>query len=282
MGKRRTSLASWIDLLGYGKKIGKANFDPFNEKAKEPHDRLEKFHETIKKHAKRKCFPTLVLNDGVVAYRDLFCDDASDTRDFFHRSLKLYLEVNENDSIGARMVLASGFRNLGDDTGNEDTRRNFCKIFDEYKNCNDLDQATEKLNLLRPPYAILPQLQENFAFSKAYTAERSGSKGNLPGPNLYVDLNIFKFPKRFTPHVEWSSDSLKLTIKFAKFSASENNNLRRILQDTEMNNVNQVTHYLEDILFEQTNPIAICKNRVKLLEDKIKELENEINQLRAR
>ena len=255
MGKRRTSLASWIDLLGYGKEIGKANFDPLNEEAKEPHDRLEEFHKTVKKHAKRKCFPTLVLNDGVVAYRDLFCDDASDTRDFFHRSLELYLEVNENDCIGARMVLASGFRNLGDDTGNEDTRTNLRKILDEYKNCCiNLKQATKKLNLLRPPYAILPKLQENFAFSKAYTAERSGSKGNLPGPNLYVDLNIFKYPKRFMPHVEWSSENLNLTINFAKFSAIENNNLGRIIQDTEMNNVNQITQYLKDSLFERTKP----------------------------
>jgi len=275
MGKRRVSLATWIDLLGYGKKIGTANFDPNNPKAQKPQDRLRRFHDIVKENAETEFFPTLVLNDGVVAYRDLRKDDASDTNDFFHRSLKLYSKVNEQDCIGARMVLASGFRNLGSDAGNEYTRENLRKILDDYKNCCiDLDEATNKVYPFRPPYAIIPQLQENFAFARAYTAEKSGSGGKLAGPNFYVDLNIFKCTNGFKPHVEWSSDYLNLTIKFAKFQVDNNNFCESL-----MNNSCKIEELLEKNLEERNDLLATCKARIESLEDRIDNLECEVNQL---
>ena len=245
---RRVCLASWIDLLGYGKQIGEANFDPNNEKAFEPHKRLRNFHKLVEKHAKRDKFPTLVLNDGVVAFRDLLSDDASDTYDFFYRSWKLYSEVKKCDKIGARMVLASGFRNLGSDSGIKNTKEELIKILEKYKACDiKLNKATKQVGPFRPPFAILPQLQENFAFSKAYTAERSGKKGKLPGPNFYVDLNIFRCTKKFEPficpYVEWSCKRLKLEITFAKFPEIENSEFEKI-QEADMNGKSRIERRL--------------------------------------
>jgi hypothetical protein len=38
----------------------------------------------------------------------------------------------------------------------------------------------------------VPQLQANFAFTRAYEAEQSGSEGGFPGPNLFLDVAVFK------------------------------------------------------------------------------------------
>ena len=43
----------------------------------------------------------------------------------------------------------------------------------------------------QPAFDILPHLQSNYAFTKAYVAESSGTKGGLPGCNLFIDSNLF-------------------------------------------------------------------------------------------
>ena len=238
---RRVSLASWIDLRGYGEEIGAANFDPYNERAFNPRKRLMSFHKLVEKYAKTDKFPTLVLNDGVVAFRDLLSTDASDTYDFFGRSWRLYSEVKKCDTIGARMVLASGFRNLGSDSGIVNTKKELIKILKKYKAGDiNLNEATKRVGPFRPPFAMIPQLQENFAFSRAYTAERSGKKGNLPGSNFYVDLNLFKCTDKFDSFIQWSCNRLNLAIKFA---AIENSNFEEIGQ-ADMNGKSQIERRL--------------------------------------
>ena len=34
-------------------------------------------------------------------------------------------------------------------------------------------------------------LQANFAFTKSFLAEESGTKGGLPGNNIYIDMSVF-------------------------------------------------------------------------------------------
>jgi hypothetical protein len=61
------------------------------------------------------------------------------------------------------------------------------------------EQALREAARIRQPADIVPQLQANFAFSKAYVAESSGSKGGLRGANFFVDLTIFDTPNfRYT------------------------------------------------------------------------------------
>ena len=68
-------------------------------------------------------------------------------------------------------------------------------------------------------FDIVPQLQANFAFTKAYVAEASGSKGGLEGPNFYVDLILFRDGRPewldLGPSIEWSSPKLLLEARFA-------------------------------------------------------------------
>ncbi len=72
---------------------------------------------------------------------------------------------------------------------------------------------------VRPAFDIVPQLQANFAFSKAYIAESSGTKCGLPGPNFYVDLMLFDSPRPnwldIGPEIPWSHRDLGMHAKFA-------------------------------------------------------------------
>lgn len=65
-----TSIACWIDLLGYGGVISRARFSPTHAEAKSAIDRLRRFHRLVAEHSSSR-FPTFVINDGAVAYRDL-------------------------------------------------------------------------------------------------------------------------------------------------------------------------------------------------------------------
>ena len=71
----------------------------------------------------------------------------------------------------------------------------------------------------RVPFDIVPQLQANFAFTKAYVAESSGSSGGLPGAHFYVDVTIFKQPVSnwivLGPEIAWSDQRLQLSANFA-------------------------------------------------------------------
>ena len=253
MDKRIVAVASWIDLLGYGQQISDANFDP---RAEEPHKRLWRFRKTVAEYARKRNFQTLVLNDGAVAYRDLTCNSA-DTLNFVKKSWELYLEVNQiecgPDYRGARMVLASGFRNPGAKAGNEETKRQLRrKLEDVLKDIEDgctkeeaIERATRVVYPFRPPADILPQLQENFAFSKAYIAEKSGSEGNLPGPKFYVDLNIFKCTNKFEPYVEWSCGRLNLAIDFAKFTMGDGETKEIKICREEVNNKDEISKRLD-------------------------------------
>ena len=256
------SVVSWIDLLGYGQQISVANFDPKDPEAKKPNSRLKAFRDAVNEYGEQKKFHTLMLNDGAVIYRDLTFDSA-DTLDFLEKSWGLYSEINKIESIGARMVLASGFRFPGSNVGIEHTKEKFKQILemklrefynklnDKSINCENaisdtiediikdtIEDPNQRVYPFRPPSGILPHLEENFAFSKAYIAERSGSEGNLPGANFYVDLNIFKSNKKFEPYVEWSCNRLKLAIEFAKFTMKKENPIKIKLDD--MNNKHEI------------------------------------------
>lgn len=87
--KLKISVASWIDLLGYGRQISDANFNPTDPEAYEPHSRLVDFRKIVSEYAEKKDLKTLVLNDGAVAYQDLTCS-SHDTFSFFKKSWKLY------------------------------------------------------------------------------------------------------------------------------------------------------------------------------------------------
>jgi len=80
-------------------------------------------------------------------------------------------------------------------------------------------QAIREAAHIRQSFDIVPQLQANFAFSKPYVADRSGTKGGLGGANFYIDLALFDSPTRgwlvLGETVNWSYDRLRIKASFA-------------------------------------------------------------------
>lgn len=220
----RTSVACWIDLLGYGAQISKAAFNPLRGEAATPLFRLQRFHEIVARHAHRH-FPTLVMNDGAAAYRDLSLRSRSVTYDFLCRAWDLFEEIHRievaDNLPGARMVLATGFRVLGRRNGIDASVGHFRSIWTRFQSGQiSAEQAIREAARMRPAYDVVPQLQANFAFTKAYVAEASGSAGGLRGGNFFVDTSLFiSGPPKWIQTgeiVDWQHHRLGLTASFAE------------------------------------------------------------------
>jgi len=227
----QVSVACWIDLLGYGQMISEAGFNPLNKKAKEAIRRIRRFHKTISEHSARY-FPTLVMNDGAVAYRDLSMRARSVSHDFLSRSWTLFQAIKAEEAElghpGARLVLACGFRMRGRRAGLDASRQHLESVIGRLQSGEiDASQAVHEAAAMQPRFDIVPQLQANFAFTKAYVAESSGSAGGLPGPNFYVDLALFGNTRppwlELGPNINWESDKLNLQATFARLDAVSSN-----------------------------------------------------------
>ena len=63
-------------------------------------------------------------------------------------------------------------------------------------------------------------LQANFAFTKAYVAESSGTAGGFPGPNFFLDTSLLKQPNSEWPVggklFEWEHKDLGLKSVFKR------------------------------------------------------------------
>lgn len=212
-----------MDLLGYGAMISEAEFNPLHPKASEAMKRLRRFHKIVSAHSSRH-FPTLVMNDGAVAYRDLSFRTRSPTYDFVMRAWQLFEGVRSQEEHwglpGARMVVATGFRMRGGRRGMDAVAGHFGSLMQRYKNRQiTAEQAIAEAAKIRPRFDIVPQLQANFAFSKAYVAERSGTKGGLAGANFFIDLALFDdpLPQWIVTEkiVRWSDETLGMKASFA-------------------------------------------------------------------
>lgn len=175
--------------------IAAADLNPVDERAKVAVTRLRVFHRIIADHSNRH-FRTLVINDGAVAHRDLSLRDEGVTHDFLHRSYALYEAIATAERRygwpGARMVLALGFRARGSRRGIDDAERRVTKILARMK-AGEIEPAQavrEAANIQRYSDSI-PQLQANFAFTRAYVADNAGSRAGLGGPNMFADTALF-------------------------------------------------------------------------------------------
>ena len=245
----RTSVALWIDLLGYGSMISQAGFNPLHPAAKEALARVRRFHALVAEHSHRN-FPTLVMNDGAVAYDDLSMRSSSKTYDFLFRAWNLYEAIRadeeRNGLPGPRAVLACGFRMLGRRAGLDASTGHLASILERYEGKQiTADEALREAAVMRPRFDIIPQLQANFAFTKAYVAESSGTAGGLPGARIYLDTSLLANEKpdwlKLGEEVHWRSNSHNLEAKFAPIESmisrhkpgSTNSGLRDGLQVAE-------------------------------------------------
>ncbi len=189
------AIACWLDLLGYGGDIDKAGFDPAHPLAKGPLRRLRAFQRVVSIHSSPG-FPTLVMNDGAVAYSNVELTRSDKVWRFIERCWTLYKEASETDKAsggyGLRGVIAVGLRAKGSNRGIIAQDEAIAAIIRNLTaNAIDCDKALSEARKVRRVFDIIPQLQANFAFTRAYEAEQSGSAGGFPGPNLFLDTAVF-------------------------------------------------------------------------------------------
>jgi len=217
------SAVAWVDLLGYGAMIAEAGFNPLHEKAAEAIKRLRDFHSVVSANSKR-AFPTLVMNDGAAAYRDLSMRARSPTHEFICNAWKLFEAIKKEETAkgypGPRMVIATGFRMRGRRAGMDHSAGQLASIMERYQNGRiSAQQAIKEATTVSRPFDIVPQLQANFAFTKAYVAEAGGKNAGLGGANCFVDLAFFNGPPppwlRVGPIVHWKNERLNLSADFA-------------------------------------------------------------------
>lgn len=193
----RVYMVGWIDLLGYGSMLRECNFDSTSPLAKEAAKRLRIFNNCLSDKSE-KFLPILQINDGAITWRELSFRTISVTFDYLKRVISLFETINNQDLAegyyGARMVLATGTSI----SMNNQKYRNINDIRAELliKKVNDGEMSVENAIYAacynRSFFNAIPELQANFAFSKAYIAESSGSKNGFKGNHLFIDKSIFE------------------------------------------------------------------------------------------
>ena len=217
-----TAVASWVDLLGYGAMIAEGQFNPLRQESIRAGQRLRRFHAIVAAKSSRH-FPTLVMNDGAVAYRDLSFRSSSVTYDFLRRSWDLFIAIQKDElrasCPGARMVVAAGFRMRSKRGRLDRTAGHFESLVIRLKDGKiTADQAIREAVRIRPSFDVIPELQANFAFTRAYVADQSGGKGGLKGPRCFVDRSLFAdtLPDwiQFDEPIQWGHERLGLRVDF--------------------------------------------------------------------
>lgn len=163
---------------------------------------MREFHRIVAEHSNRN-FRTLVINDGVAVFRDLSLRSSSVSQDFLMRSWGLFEAINQHETRsgqpGVRMVVACGFRIRGRKAVVETNHGKVNSILRRYQDgVLTVDQAIKEASTARPSFDAVPQLQANFAFTKAYVAESSGTAGGFAGPNFFLDTSLLR-----QPNTEW-------------------------------------------------------------------------------
>ena len=190
------SLAFWLDLRCYGAMLNEASFDPTSPKAKEALKRLRRFQEVVAGQS-RTTFPTLVINDGAVAYADIGLTVRDRAWTFVERCWTLYRAATAADLAiggnGIRGVLAAGLRAKGSNRGMLAQNKAVARTIDDLADGRISRQdAIRSAWRVRRVNDIVPQLQANFAFSRAYTAEQGASEGKLTGSRFYLETRLLR------------------------------------------------------------------------------------------
>lgn len=190
------TIACWFDLYAYGTEIEEACFDPSHSSAEKPIRRLRAFQRIVRDNSST-AFSTLVINDGAAAQTNIEEPRSDKAWVFLQRCWKLYREATELDlrsgGLGLRAVIAVGLRAKGAKAGIVAQEEAHTGIIDALV-CGEIDrdEAVSRARKVRRAFDIVPALQANFAFTRAYEAESSGQAGGFPGPNLFLDTMLFR------------------------------------------------------------------------------------------
>jgi hypothetical protein len=244
-----------MDLLGYGAMLKQVGFDPSHPQAEAAIDRLKTFQTVIASFA-TKHFPAMPINDGVAFFHDLSPRTNLVTYEFLEQAINVHKAVNELEEQkgqpGARMVIAVGARMrisgvVRGDLGHK--KSIFKRVNDGVINA---DQAVHEAFRSGPIAGFVPQLQANFAFTKAYCADDSGGSAGLGGNRCYVDLCLFNDPHpswiTFSRKQSWSMDGMETTfgeLKDFKRQIGRHNEVDGILNALEIAERLGILHALD-------------------------------------
>jgi len=186
-----------MDLLGYGSMLSASGFNPSSSEAQAAVERLEYFQQNATKVSHR-VFQAMPINDGVAYFKDLSPRSNSVTADFLKRSIDAYQLVNGIDlaqgNPGARMVIAAGPR-LRINEVVKHSKGYLSNIFKRLALKKiTIKQAINEAFYSSPIAGFVPHLQANFAFTRAYLADESGSRYGIGGPNCYISMDFFNVP----------------------------------------------------------------------------------------
>lgn len=212
----------WIDLLGYGSMLREVNFNPDHPQAQEAVKRLKLFHNTLDA-ASGRSYNIQQINDGAVVTTDTSPRTRLVSFNFLRRSIELFQLINrldvENSHPGARAVIAVGPRVRMLDAPRTDSTR-LTNLIERYRqNAVSAEEAIHEASRALPTFGAFPLIQANFAFTRAYLADQSGSKAGIAGPNCYIDLQLFSDPPppwiKFNNVVDWQTQGM--ATKFGRF-----------------------------------------------------------------
>ncbi|EGR1894247.1 hypothetical protein D3O61_22085 [Vibrio vulnificus] len=237
-GSRRqveVSCVAWIDLLGYGAMLKRANFDPTQPEAKAAVERLNTFQSIVLDSSEKLC-PSLAMNDGAAFYRDLSPRAESVTAHFIKCAFDIHNKVNSVDKAlgfpGARTIVAAGFRVRTPTSMNDELINGYGKrLINQVKNNKiSIEQAINNAITLKPFFDSVPELQANFAFSKAFIADEAGSSAGFKGANFYFDHSLFDetLPHWISVENTFDWDFAGLPTKFSSLSSFDEKEANKV------------------------------------------------------
>lgn len=216
-GLIEVSATAWIDLLGYGSMLRNVQFDPTSPAALTAVERLDCFQAHVSAAA-TKYSMAVVINDGAVICRDLSARSKSVTYDFIRRVVQLHKAINsseyEKNQPGARCVIAAGFRIR---------RKNHQKqgLIEGYgahlikqleRGTISVEEGVKSALTVKPFVATAPEIQANFAFTKAYLVDADGSRAGFSGARIFLDMALLSHPAPawliFDEIIDWSVPGL--------------------------------------------------------------------------
>lgn len=211
------SCVAWGDLLGYGAMIKSANFHPKDKTTILAIRRLKSFQQIAMGEATRT-FRVMPINDGVAFFRDLSPRTESVTADFLTRAIKAFKKINKEEKKagypGMRMVISVGPRaRIARPKRSSTHLRSIMERLED--NLISTKQAINEAFKASPVTGFVPELQGNFAFSRAYLAESAGSKKGFIGSNCFVDMSLFdnNTPNwiNFSNIINWNESGFETT-----------------------------------------------------------------------
>ena len=144
-----------------------------------------------------RCFITLFLRKGGAVWiaverpatrsYEVYCPTLKSGTGFF------LFTVVIRGFPGARCVLAAGFRLRRKNHGRDQLLTGYGQHLIDLAQTGtiSIEEGIKSAITVKPFVAAMPEAQANFAFTKAYLVDASGSRAGFSGNRLFVDTSLF-------------------------------------------------------------------------------------------